>query len=60
MPKGRTSHYDPPVEFTISLPRSLYTSFQQSLTAASGKVPYGLRSKVLQKLIQDYLRSTDG
>lgn len=54
MPKPK--HIDPPVEFCVSLPQSIFDKMQEELHSdILGKVPSGLRSKVIGHLVREWL-----
>jgi hypothetical protein len=54
MPKPR--HIDPPVEFCVSMPKSVYDALQAKLhSEILGKVPSGQRSKVITHLVRNWL-----
>lgn len=56
--RGRKRRNDPPIERTISLPKSLSNVLNKHLEdPVTKKLEYGALSKLAERLFRDYLKS---
>jgi hypothetical protein len=57
----RPKHIDPPVEFVVSMPKSIFDEMQTKLhSEAVNRVPTGLRSKVIAQLVRNWMANQKG
>lgn len=56
MARGRKSHTDPPVEIKVHVPTSVIGKVELALVdPVRGKPTYGSRSKLITRLLRDWL-----